>query len=281
MVSITYSEEGEGESKQRNVKFSVGDAECTVNLWGCTVTSWKCKGKERLFVSSKSLFDNKKAIRGGIPMVFPNFGPWDLGPQHGFARITMWEFSESATRKGDDVASAIFTMTDTEESRKMWPFQVKLICIITLKDDSFSQEFIVDNIGEVEFDFTSLLHTYLKVDDVKEVGVTGFTGCEYVDKADGGARKKEENEVALIQGYTDRMYIGTQNECVVTNTVGGDTVVVQMTNFPDTENAKKMGDFGDEEYPFMVCVEPGYVSKRVVLGPQQSWQGSQTLTIRS
>lgn len=40
---------------------------------GATILSWKCKGREMLFVSKKAVFDNKKAIRGGIPLVFRKF----------------------------------------------------------------------------------------------------------------------------------------------------------------------------------------------------------------
>ncbi|XP_006823154.1 uncharacterized protein LOC102810077, partial [Saccoglossus kowalevskii] len=73
-----------------------GDNVCvTVHLHGATVLSWQCCGQEWLFVSKQAVYDNKKAIRGGIPVVFPNFGPWDLGPQHGFARISRWTLSQA------------------------------------------------------------------------------------------------------------------------------------------------------------------------------------------
>ncbi|CAG5123526.1 unnamed protein product, partial [Candidula unifasciata] len=61
-----------------------------VHLHGATLLSWKCRGIEHLYLSQTAVFDNKKAIRGGVPVVFPNFGPWPLGPQHGFARIKRW-----------------------------------------------------------------------------------------------------------------------------------------------------------------------------------------------
>ena len=41
-------------------------------LYGATVISWKsASGKENLFLSSKSHLDGSKAVRGGIPLVFP------------------------------------------------------------------------------------------------------------------------------------------------------------------------------------------------------------------
>jgi glucose-6-phosphate 1-epimerase len=65
--------------------------------------SWKSPSvenkelKERLFLSSKAILDGTKAIRGGIPIVFPCFGapqhPEHLKlAQHGFARTSLWTF---------------------------------------------------------------------------------------------------------------------------------------------------------------------------------------------
>ena len=56
---------------------------CKVLLWGATVVSWVEGGVERLFVSSVAKYDEKKAIRGGIPVVFPQFGrPDEKMAQH-------------------------------------------------------------------------------------------------------------------------------------------------------------------------------------------------------
>jgi len=69
-----------------------------VNLHGATLQSWIHDGTEMIFVSKNAVFDNKKAVRGGIPVVFPCFGPWDLGPQHGFARISKWQLASGPTK---------------------------------------------------------------------------------------------------------------------------------------------------------------------------------------
>lgn len=51
------------------------------------MTSWRDpSGAELLFVSAKAVFAPPKAIRGGVPVCWPQFS--DMGPlgQHGFAR---------------------------------------------------------------------------------------------------------------------------------------------------------------------------------------------------
>ena len=48
-------------------------------------------------MSSKAALDGSKPVRGGIPVVFPAFGPpthpeHSKLPQHGFARSEIWNF---------------------------------------------------------------------------------------------------------------------------------------------------------------------------------------------
>jgi hypothetical protein len=42
-----------------------------VMLYGATVISWKNNGQENMWLSSNAHMDGSKAIRGGVPVVFP------------------------------------------------------------------------------------------------------------------------------------------------------------------------------------------------------------------
>ena len=83
----------------------------------------------------KAKLDGTKAIRGGIPVVFPNFGPWKLGPQHGFARISQW----MVDKQGDDFV--ILKLTDSDETKKMWDFKFELTYTVRLSENSLCEEF--------------------------------------------------------------------------------------------------------------------------------------------
>ena len=72
--------------KVKLVHGKAADTSCELYLFGATLTSWQVKGQELIFVATKAKLDGSKAIRGGIPICFPAFGPWSFGPQHGFAR---------------------------------------------------------------------------------------------------------------------------------------------------------------------------------------------------
>ena len=72
--------------KKIELKHGKENASLTVVPFGATIISWIVEGQEKIFVSKKAIMDGSKAIRGGVPVCFPNFGPWSNGPQHGFAR---------------------------------------------------------------------------------------------------------------------------------------------------------------------------------------------------
>lgn len=99
-----------------------GESVAKISTQGATVISWEVEGNERLFLSKQAVLDKPlKAIRGGIPVVFPNFGPWELGPQHGFARQQLWKVTKKSDR------SATFELVENEYSLQMWPFKFSLI----------------------------------------------------------------------------------------------------------------------------------------------------------
>ena len=137
------------------------------------MTSWKVDGKEKLFLSSKAVLDGSKAIRGGIPVVFPNFGPWELGPQHGFARILPWNVAHQTE------SSVTLSLEPCKKTREMWDFSFKLEYtgeenvnpfkesdqfVVRIDESSLYTIMTVENTDQKAFDFTALLHTYLHVD---------------------------------------------------------------------------------------------------------------------
>ncbi|KAL9651587.1 hypothetical protein ABK040_001532 [Willaertia magna] len=65
---------------------------CTIYYHGAHITSYINNGKELLFLSKKSSFEQDKAIRGGIPICFPQFANvGKLKISHGIARNVNWK----------------------------------------------------------------------------------------------------------------------------------------------------------------------------------------------
>ncbi|KAL0090103.1 galactose mutarotase-like domain-containing protein [Phycomyces blakesleeanus] len=215
-------------------------ATANVALYGATVTSWVAEGEERIFVSKKAIRDGSKAIRGGIPIVFPVFG--------------------------------------TSE-------KVKLPQHVALSEKSLKTTLVVKNEDIDTFEFNTLLHTYLLVPDVEKVSVKGLESCHYLDKVKGGEKFLESNDLVTIGSEVDRVYCNVPDHLSV-NIGNGSVIDITKSNLRDTvvwnpwvEKAQALADFGDDEYPNMICVEAGSVAEWVKLAGGQSWTGGQVLTV--
>lgn len=149
-------------------------------LHGATVTSWKGPNNaEQLFLSSKAALDGSKAVRGGIPVVFPVFGPppkdhaTNKLPQHGFARNAKWEYLGKSSSESMGNASALdssvkldFGLSSKEldeKSRAAWPNEFTLVYSVTLSTGELGASLEVKNSGDSAWEFTTLLHTYFRV----------------------------------------------------------------------------------------------------------------------
>ncbi|KAL3201275.1 hypothetical protein MRX96_043003 [Rhipicephalus microplus] len=266
------------------VRLKIAEATACIHLHGATLISWVVKGEERIFVSDKAVFDNKKAIRGGIPFVFPNFGPWSLGPQHGFARISRWNVHKEPHAVSDGGSAVTLVLEDTEETRKMWNFKFQVLYTVILRKNNLVLDVNVINTGDAEFSFTILLHTYLRLNDVNQFSLSGLRGCSYVDKVKQGETGVECEEKVHIRGATDRVYSKTSDTHTCSGAGKALVNVKKTKNFPDTvvwnpwvSGAASMADFCDDGYLKMVCVEPGYVSEPRKLPPKQTFEASITM----
>ena len=258
----------------------------SVSLHGATVTSWRQKGEEVLFLSSKAVFDNKKAIRGGIPICFPQFGPWEFGPQHGFARTTRWSVYHPPTSLDEGTITAILELSDNEQTRAAWDYEFTLLYSITLTHSSLELKIGVENGCLKPFDFTLLLHPYFSVSNVDAVSISGFENSQFFDKNKDSARVSQTQNEVKITSATDKIFQNVIGPHALLDPNKNRVIVIHKENFPDTvvwnpwvEGAKKMSDFGDDEFAHMVCVEPGFVSNRVCLEPFREFNASMTLTV--
>lgn len=260
---------------------------CTVNLHGATVVSWQITNREQLFVSRQAIFDKKNIIRGGIPIIFPVFGSWSFGPQHGFARIVRWNIEKMPERNKDNDVEAAFSLVDDDFTRSMWNYSFKIVYYILLKERELQFKITVENTDrKLPFDFHLLLHTYFKVPNIHECQIYGLQSCKYVDRTNKSLTKENDKEVVVIENFIDHIYRNTPEKLTITNTVGGRSMSIFKYNFPDTvvwnpwiENSKKLLDFGDDEYLRMVCVEVGQVSNPVKLVPGAKFEAKQILQV--
>ncbi|PMD17087.1 putative glucose-6-phosphate 1-epimerase [Hyaloscypha hepaticicola] len=278
-----------------------------VLLFGATMISWKdAAGNEKLWVSEKAKTDGSKAVRGGVPLVFPVFGTapdhaaTSKLPQHGFARTSRWEFlgkstseSSSTSGSGDDSVKLDFGLSPSnlsEESRKAWPFQFGLIYSVTLGRGNLNTTIVVRNEGEEAWEFQTLMHTYFRVTDISKVSIAGLESSQYLDKltAPIPSTATSPSSPLSITGQTDRIYSPAGGpEAPVTIKEGGkDNFSIVRDNLnevvvwnPWEAGAKATADFWPQDgYKEMICVEAGAVKGWVKLDGGESWEGGQIIT---
>lgn len=270
-------------------------ARAEVHLYGATVTSFYTADEPMrnvLFVSKQAALNGSKPIRGGIPLVFPIFGSAPGFPNHGIARTsTQWKLTllSQTTADSDAPTVATFGLTSDDGTRAVWPVDFELTYEIKLFPSSLVTALHVRNTSSAEIAFQALLHTYLTVDDVRNGGVQveGLKGLHYQDKVSGTSNTEERTAITFDK-ETDSVYANAPSEIVV-RIRGPDgknhVVIIEKAAFLDheplsgaqpsdavvwnpwIEKSKGMGDFGDDEYLTMVCVEPGRVSEQQKLAP--------------
>ncbi|KAJ1961560.1 hypothetical protein H4R35_007435 [Dimargaris xerosporica] len=259
---------------------------CEVRTLGATVTSWMLDGKERLFVSDKAITDGSRPIRGGIPLVFPQFGTGPLMPgQHGFARKLRWEYT--GVNKDDESEIMVgFELRDSDATRASgWSYSFRLNYLVTLTANSLGTHLAVTNTDKVAFPFTSLLHTYFATPDINHVAIDNLTGLNYTDKLHKCHVFYEDRPQVTFDQEVDRIYHGTP-ETLILHVSPDETMQLKSFGFEDTvvwnpwvDKAKDMVDFGDSEYKSMFCVESGSVHEAVKLPPSQTWEAGQLLEL--
>jgi len=267
-------------------------ASAEVLFYGATVISWKSildgddAPAERLFVSSKAFLDGSKPVRGGIPVVFPFFGPptkpeHSKLPQHGYARNAMWTWNGQVVMDNDAGVSVKLTF---KPDATLTQDTVELAYVITLAEHQLSTDLHVKNASPTNaLTFQALLHTYIRAPS-KSLHIDGLSQLNYTDKTQTGApRLPEQRAVVDVLKFTDSVYEDGPQEHKVTWPEGG--MKIKAIGFkdvvvwnPNVEASAKLSDMEEGGWEKFVCVEPGYVKEFFDLAPGQTWIGGQTLT---
>jgi len=253
----------EGRSSLPRVSVTSDLASAEIYFHGAHLTAFQPRGaKPVLFMSKESNFDPAKPIRGGVPVIFPWFGPKAGAPEspaHGFARTRHWDL-ESCTVQADRAVRVVFSLAVDAATLRM-TFTIA---------HSLEMEMEV-RAAAAPLTFEEALHTYFVVGDVRQVAVEGLQGVEYIDKVDGFKRKTQPAEPIRITGETDRVYLNTLGLCVIRDPVLGRSITVEKESSGTTvvwnpwiAKAKAMADFGDEEWTQMICVETANVGEGAI-----------------
>ncbi len=236
--------------------------EADIYLHGAHITHFQPAGHHPvLFLSAKSEFDATKPIRGGVPVIFPWFGPNaadSQSPMHGLARLRQWEV-ENVRSDGENVT--LILRLSPENAPSGWPEGCSLGYEITL-GSSLRLSLRVENAGDQTLRFEEALHTYFAVGDARQIEIEGLRDTIFVDKTDNFAEKTQLERLLRLSAETDRVYRETEATCIIHDEANARRIIVAKQNSNSTvvwnpwiAKAAALPDFGDGEWPFMVCVE--------------------------
>ena len=259
-----HFEAGQGGLTKAVVATPVASGE--VYLHGAHVTSWQPAGHGPvLWMSRSSLFQPGKPIRGGVPICFPWFGPNASdasAPAHGFARTAMWEVAEARPTAEGGISMTLQTRID--------PFAVRF----TVEFGSVLRMTLATELAtgvSTSHRFEDALHTYFSVSDVRNISITGLEQSRYIDKLDGAAEKPATGVAIEFIGETDRVYFDSDSECHLHDPGRKRTIAVSKSGSHSTvvwnpwiAKSARMPDFGDHEWPEMVCIETANVGVNAV-----------------
>lgn len=257
-----------------------GASTASIATHGAQTTSWRCRGREQLFMSSLANVSAGKAIRGGVPVIFPQFGTFGNGLRHGFARLREWAVDAFAPASPHSIC---LTLRDDLESMAVWPHRFKAALQVELPDDSrLAIKLSVQNTGEIDVMFTVGLHTYLLVDELSLARLDGLEGVHFLDATHDYERRTQMGSALHFDGETDRIYL--EAPATLTLADGAGSREIQQSGFLDTvvwnpgaRLAAVMPDLHEGGHRRFVCVEAACVPTAVRLHPGEIWHGSQSL----
>jgi glucose-6-phosphate 1-epimerase len=248
-----------------------------IYLHGAHVTSWQPRGAEEvLFVSSRARWEDGHAIRGGIPICFPWFGPKaddPHAPMHGFVRTTAWQLE--SIEQARDAVTVTLSFESSAATKRWWPADFRLTHRATFGPE-LTLELLLINTGTTSLRFEEALHTYFRVGDIEKTRLQGLDGVEYLDKVDTLRKKVQHGPIAIVS-ETDRIYLDTTSTLELNDEAHHRRIEIAKQNSrttvvwnPWVAKAKSFSDFGESEWRNMVCVETCNVSNFAVeLAPGQ------------
>ena len=266
---------------------SLDGAQAWVSLHGAQVLAWQPAGQvHQLYLSPLARAIEGQAIRGGIPVIFPQFealGPDHSLPRHGLVRTRTWSLRDGPSTAASH-ASLTLGLSDDAHSRSLWPHGFDLELTVAIEGDRLDTELHVLNVGQTSWSFTAALHTYVAVDELSRVRLEGLQGKDCWDRLQDRQHIQTASELR-VDGAMDAVYHEVEGlrlregprrldfshpgmpDCVVWN--------------PGPKGAAKLADLPDADWSRMVCVEAAVIANPVHLQPQESWTGRQTLRLQA
>jgi glucose-6-phosphate 1-epimerase len=267
------------------IRLQRGAASCDIHPHGAQLLSWKtADGQEQLYLSPRAVMDGLAAIRGGVPVCFPQFNMRMLDgvklPKHGIVRNMVWHL---ASQTEDGVR---LELSSSDATRAVWPHEFTAGLDVRMSNDSLRVSFDVINTGRIAFPFAIALHTYLAVSDIHEAVLHGLEGATYWDAVADLQKpneRKRDDHALRFGPETDRVYANAPRTLILAD-ARRQLRITHSHSLPDTvvwnpgeALCSQLSDMPPDGWRQMLCVEAACIEQPVRLQPGERWSGWQQL----
>jgi len=250
-----------------------------VALHGAHVLSWTVAGAEQLYLSPRAMLDGQAAIRGGVPICFPQFNQRGSLPKHGFVRNMPWS-ADPPTHAGD-AGRLLLRIASNDATRLLWPVEFEVSLAVDLSPNALQLTLAFTNLSSHAVPFTGALHTYVAVDGIASARLLGLQGqAEWDSLTDVHGTAESALE---FDGEFDRVYAaaprvltlrhGKRSLAISQSASWADTVVWN----PGAARCAQLADMPFDGYASMLCVEAAQVMQPIAVASGEVWRGWQKL----
>ena len=281
-----------GGADHHTLELPTGDR-AVVAAHGGQLLRWQVEpGTDLLYLSPDAELDPGpgRAIRGGVPVCWPQFGT--LGPlaRHGFARQVAWRLH------GRDGTSLVLELTHddlSDEQRAQWPHAFQLRQKIDLAPGQLTLTLDVSNSGQTPWAFSCALHSYLAVDELAQARLDGLglPGARMRELAGAGESAWLPATAPTLGGAIDRVYSApppADDEAFVErqlelHTPARHLTLRQSDSLPEVVlwnpgDDAELADLPAGDGARFLCVEAAALAP-VTLQPGEQWLGWQKITL--
>ncbi len=268
------------------VDIATRSCHAAIALQGAQVLQWQPANQSHdvLWLSPMTRFGGGTAIRGGVPICWPWFGPHAVAgkPQHGYARNALW--SLTAARRIDDDVVLTFELPSGCAGVEHLGGTARLSFHVTI-GAALDMSLETSNTGPSPLVITQALHTYVRVGDVARISIAGLDGATYRDNTDGGRTKMQQGPMTL-QRETVALFDEASAVQVLADPILDRRIKIARTGGRSTviwnpgAAVVNMADIPPPCQTEFVCVESGNIgSSAVTLAPGATAHIGQRLTL--
>ncbi len=236
-----------------------------ITTYGAQILSWIDENKrEQLFLGSRLIIEDGTAIRGGIPIIFPQFGPGIL-PSHGFARNQEWTLTKSGVmNSGEPFVELV--LTESEKSLAIWPFRFRIVHRIIL-GQKLSSEIVISNLSDTDLTAQFAFHSYFRVNSIHNIELRGFGDKQFINTAKNGERAVSPSGDQVIKEFTDRIYCDAPPPLYLIDNKSYQGVAIHSEGMADavvwnpwSDKCASFKDLAPDDYLKFICVERGAIN---------------------